>query len=196
MSQSFEEISAQLKKRHRRSARMKWMTMGALILSAAFLVVFISDMVARGWPAFQQAQIQVEVSYDEQSRKLPLAAVDEDVRPLISRGFFRPLPQKMENNPALMGTTQTQWVIADSRVDQYLKGNEDRLRPADKETLQALVEEGRAALKFNATFFTTGDSKMPEMAGIASAAIGTVMTMLVTMAVCFPVGVMTAVYLE
>ncbi|MCK0768309.1 phosphate ABC transporter permease PstA [Chromohalobacter canadensis] len=196
MSQSFEEISAQLKKRHRRSARMKWMTMGALILSAAFLVVFISDMVVRGWPAFQQAQIQVEVSYDEQSQELPLAAVDEDVRPLISRGFFRPLPRQMEDNPALMGTTQTQWVIADSRVDQFLKGNEDRLRPADKETLEALVEEGRAALKFNTTFFTTGDSKMPELAGIASAAIGTVMTMLVTMAVCFPIGVMTAVYLE
>ena len=99
MSQSFEEISAQLKKRHRRSARMKWMTMGALILSAAFLVVFISDMVVRGWPAFQQAQIQVEVSYDEQSQELPLAAVDEDVRSLISRGFFRSLPREMKTTP-------------------------------------------------------------------------------------------------
>lgn len=196
MSQSFEEISAQLKKRHRRSARMKWMTMGALIMAVVFLVIFISDMVVRGWPAFQQAQIQVDVTYNEQSMEIPLAAVNEEVRPLISRGFFRTLPRTMKNNPALMGTTRTQWVIADSPVDQYLKGNKSELRPSSKAVLEKLIEQGRVELKFNTTFFTTGDSKMPELAGIASAAIGTMMTLLVTMAVCFPIGVMTAVYLE
>ncbi|MCI0510506.1 phosphate ABC transporter membrane protein 2 (PhoT family) [Chromohalobacter marismortui] len=196
MSQSFEEISAQLKKRHRRSARMKWLTMGALILSAAFLVVFISDMVVRGWPAFQQAQIQVDVTYNEQSKEIPLAAVSEEFRPLVSRGFFRILPLRMEDNPALMGTTKTQWVIADSPVDQYLKGNKNELSSSQRNVVDKLVKQGRAELKFNTTFFTTGDSKMPELAGIAAAAIGTMMTMLVTMAVCFPIGVMTAVYLE
>lgn len=196
MSQSFEEISAQLKKRHRRSARMKWMTMGALIMAVVFLVIFISDMVVRGWPAFQQAQVKVDVTYNEQSMEIPLAAVNEEVRPLISRGFFRTLPRTMKNNPALMGTTRTQWVIADSPVDQYLKGNKSELRPSSKAVLEKLIEQGRVELKFNTTFFTTGDSKMPELAGIASAAIGTMMTLLVTMAVCFPIGVMTAVYLE
>ena len=39
MSQSFDEITAQLKRRHRKSARLKWLSMGALILAAAFLVV-------------------------------------------------------------------------------------------------------------------------------------------------------------
>ncbi|MDV6320184.1 phosphate ABC transporter permease PstA [Chromohalobacter sp. HP20-39] len=196
MSQSFEEISAQLKKRHRRSARMKWMTMGALILAAVFLVFFISDMVVRGWPAFQQAQIKVDITYNEQSKEIPLAAVNETVRPLVSRGVFRTLPQRMESNPELMGTTKTQWVIADSPVDQYLQGNKSELSAEAREVVDRLVRQGRAELKFNTRFFTAGDSKMPELAGIAAAAIGTLMTMLVTMSVCFPIGVMTAVYLE
>jgi phosphate transport system permease protein len=51
-------------------------------------------------------------------------------------------------------------------------------------------------LRFNKGFFTNGDSKLPEMAGLASAAIGSVLVLFVTLAFAFPVGVMTAIYLE
>ncbi|MBB3331634.1 phosphate transport system permease protein [Halomonas campaniensis] len=196
MSQSFDEISAQLRKRHRQSARLKWMSLGALLLALAFLVVFFADMLGKGLPAFQQAQVQVEVDYSEQASQLPLAAVDEEVRDLVSRGWLRTLPMQMRDNPELLGTTRTEWVLADGQVDQYLKGHASRLRDDAKARVDRLVEEGRAELKFNTTFFSRGDSKMPELAGIMSAAMGTVMTMLVTLAVAFPIGVMTAVYLE
>ena len=196
MSQSFDEITAQLKRRHRRSARLKYLSMGALILAAAFLLVFIGDMLVKGLPAFQQAQIQVEVRYSEQAREIPPAAVDDDVRALVSRGYLRLIPRRMDANPELLGTTRMEWVLADSSVDQYLKGNEDALRASEVRAVERLVEAGRAELRFNTTFFTNGDSKMAELAGIASAAIGTVLTLIVTMLVCFPIGVMTAVYLE
>ncbi|MDW5376716.1 phosphate ABC transporter permease PstA [Halomonas sp. HP20-15] len=196
MSQSFDEITAQLKRRHRRSARLKYMSMGALILAAAFLLVFIGDMLIKGLPAFQQAQIQVEVHYSEQASQIPPAAVSEDVRPLVSRGYLRLIPGRMRENPELLGTTRMEWVLADSSVDQYLKGTEDALRASEARVVERLVEAGRAELRFNTTFFTNGDSKMAELAGIASAAVGTVLTLIVTMLVCFPVGVMTAVYLE
>ncbi|MFY0991936.1 phosphate ABC transporter permease PstA [Halomonas sp. C05BenzN] len=196
MSQSFDEISAQLRKRHRQSARLEWMSLGALLLALAFLVVFFADMLGKGLPAFQQAQVQVEVDYSEQASQLPLAAVDEEVRELVSRGWLRTLPMQMRDNPALLGTTRTEWVLADGQVDQYLKGHASRLRDDARARVDRLVEEGRAELKFNTTFFTRGDSKMPELAGIMSAAMGTIMTMLVTLAVAFPIGVMTAVYLE
>ncbi|MHB0776400.1 phosphate ABC transporter permease PstA [Halomonas sp. WWR20] len=196
MSQSFDAISEQLKRRHRRSRRLKWISLGALILAATFLVVFISDMLVKGLPAFQQAQIQVEVSYNERSQQMPPAAVDDDVRRLISRGYLRLIPGRMQENPDLMGTTRMEWVLADSEVDQYLKGHYSKLNEAQRAAVDRLVEQGRAELHFNTRFFTSGDSKMPELAGIASAAVGTVMTLLVTMAVCFPIGVMTAVYLE
>ncbi|EPC00484.1 phosphate ABC transporter permease [Litchfieldella anticariensis FP35 = DSM 16096] len=196
MSQSFDEISAQLKRRHRKSARLKWLSMGALGLAGLFLVIFFADMLGKGLPAFQQAQIRVEVTYSEQSQQLPLAAVNEDVRELVSRGWLRTLPMMMRDNPQLLGTSRQEWVLADGQVDQYLKGHYTRLDDDEKEIVDALAEQGRAELQFNTTFFSRGDSKMPELAGIMSAAMGTVMTLLVTLAVSFPIGVMTAVYLE
>ncbi|MBY5925665.1 phosphate ABC transporter permease PstA [Halomonas denitrificans] len=196
MRQSFDDISAQLRARHRKSARLKWISMGALGLAALFLVLFFADMLVKGLPAFQQAKIQVEVDYSEQASQLPLAAVNEDVRPLVSRGYLRLIPGRMRDNPDLLGTTRMEWVLADGQVDQYLKGHHARLSDKEKAVVDRLKEEGRAELPFNTTFFTSGDSKMPELAGIASAAMGTVLTLLVTLAVAFPIGVMTAVYLE
>ncbi|MCK2183571.1 phosphate ABC transporter permease PstA [Halomonas getboli] len=196
MSQSFDEISAQLRRRHRKSARLKWVSMGALGLAGLFLVLFFADMLVKGLPAFQQTQIQVQVDYSERAAELPLAAVQEDVRPLVSRGYLRLIPGRMEDNPELLGTKRMEWVLADAEVDQYLKGHYTRLHDKEKAVVDELKAEGRAELRFNTTFFTSGDSKMPELAGIASAAMGTVMTLLVTLAVAFPIGVMTAVYLE
>ncbi|ERL50653.1 phosphate ABC transporter permease [Halomonas huangheensis] len=170
--------------------------MGALGLAVLFLVLFFADMTVKGLPAFQQAQIQVEIDYSEQASQLPLAAVNEDVRRLVSRGYLRLIPGRMRDNPELLGTRHMEWVLADGQVDQYLKGHHTRLSANEQATVEALKQEGRAELRFNTTFFTNGDSKMPELAGIASAAMGTVFTLLVTIAVAFPIGVMTAVYLE
>ncbi|ERS88772.1 phosphate ABC transporter permease PstA [Halomonas sp. PBN3] len=196
MSQTFDEISAQLKKRHRRSARLKWISMGALGLAGLFLLWFFSDMLGKGLPAFQQAQIQVEIDYNEDAQRMGRAALDRDVSRLVSRTFERMIPVQMRENPELLGTTETRWVLADSEVDQYLKGHRHKLNEAQQALVDELAAEGRVALKFNTTFFTTGDSKMAEASGILSAAVGTVMTMLVTLAIAFPIGVMTAVYLE
>ncbi|MGQ7246896.1 phosphate ABC transporter permease PstA [Halomonas sp. V046] len=196
MKQSFDDISAQLRARHRKSARLKWTSMGALGLAALFLVLFFADMLIKGTPAFQQAQIEVEVSYTEQASQLPLAAVNEDVRQLVSRGYLRLIPGRMRDNPDLLGATSMEWVLADGQVDQYLKGHHSKLNDRQKAVVDRLEQEGRAELRFNTRFFTSGDSKMPELAGIASAAMGTVLTLMVTLAVAFPIGVMTAVYLE
>lgn len=196
MSQTFDDISAQLKRRHRRSARLKWISMGALGLAGLFLVLFFADMLVKGLPAFQQAQIQVEIDYNEDAQRMGRAALDPDESRLVSRTFERLIPVALRENPELLGTTETRWVLADSEVDQYLKGHRHKLNDDQQTTVDALVEQGRAALKFNTNFFTTGDSKMPEASGILSAVMGTVMTMLVTLAIAFPIGVMTAVYLE
>ncbi|MFC0267798.1 phosphate ABC transporter permease PstA [Kushneria aurantia] len=196
MAQSFDDITKQLGKRHRRTRRLKLTCMAAMVLSAVFLVVFLGDMVNRGWSAFQQGRMQIEVSYTEQSQQMPLTAVDEQYRQLVSRGFFRQIPQRMEADPELLGTTRTQWVIARSSVDQYLKGRENSLSEQQRQLIDRMVEQGNAKLAFNTTFFTTGDSRMAELAGILSAALGTLLTIIVTMAICFPIGVMTAVYLE
>lgn len=196
MTHSFDAISAQLRRRHRKTRWLKRLSMGALGLAGLFLVLFFTDMLVKGLPAFKQAQIQVEVDYSEQASRLPLAAVSDAVRPLVSRGYLRLIPSRMRDDPALQGTTRSEWVLADGQVDQYLKGHHSKLSERDTATVNRLQAEGRIELRFNTRFFTSGDSKMPELAGIASAAVGTVLTLMVTLAVAFPIGVMTAIYLE
>ncbi|MFY0691468.1 MAG: phosphate ABC transporter permease PstA [Paracoccaceae bacterium] len=61
------------------------------------------------------------------------------------------------------------------------------------ETLQA---RGQVDQVFNTRFFTSGDSREPELAGIWGAAVGSFWTMLVTFVLAFPVGVFAAIYLE
>ncbi|WP_111412417.1 phosphate ABC transporter permease PstA [Billgrantia lactosivorans] len=196
MSQSFDAISAQLRKRHRRSARLKWTSMGALGLAGLFLVLFFADMLSKGLPAFQQAYMQVELEYSEEASRMGRAAMDPEVARLVSRTFERVIPRMIRNDPDLLGTSETRWVLANSQVDQYLKGHASKLRDNERAVVDELAEEGRVALRFNTTFFSRGDSKMAESSGILAAAVGTVMTMLVTLAISFPIGVMTAVYLE
>ncbi|MFI9653120.1 phosphate ABC transporter permease PstA [Guyparkeria sp. GHLCS8-2] len=196
MAQSLDDISRQLKKRHRRSAQMKWLSMSALIAAGVFLVLFLTDMLIKGLPAFQQGYIEVEIDYSERAAELPLAAVQADVRDLVSRGYLRLIPGRMAENESLLGTQRMEWVLADDEVDQYLKGRQTGLKDKQIAVIDRLAEQGRAELKFNTGFFTNGDSKLPEMAGLASAAIGSVLVLIVTLAFAFPVGVMTAVYLE
>jgi phosphate transport system permease protein len=196
MSHSFDDISAQLKGRHRKSARLKWISMGSLGLAGLFLVLFFTDMLVKGLPAFQQAVVQVEVNYNEDAKQMGRAALDPEIAHLVSRSFERLIPGMIRDNPDLLGTTETRWVLTNSEVDQYLKGHRNSLNDSEKAAIDERVEIGQVALKFNTTFFTRGDSKMAELAGIMSAAVGTVLTMLVTLAIAFPIGVMTALYLE
>jgi phosphate transport system permease protein len=62
--------------------------------------------------------------------------------------------------------------------------------------LDQLSAEGRISRTFNWIFFTAGDSREPELAGIRGALIGSVLTLLVTLVLCLPIGVAAAIYLE
>jgi phosphate transport system permease protein len=55
---------------------------------------------------------------------------------------------------------------------------------------------GKVERHFNWRFFTSGDSREPELAGIRGALVGTALTLLVTLVLCLPIGVLAAVYLE
>ncbi|MFO1171719.1 MAG: phosphate ABC transporter permease PstA [Hyphomicrobiaceae bacterium] len=62
--------------------------------------------------------------------------------------------------------------------------------------LEALRQTGAIETGFNWGFFTSGDSREAELAGILSSLTGSALTMLVTLAICLPIGVMAAIYLE
>jgi phosphate transport system permease protein len=84
------------------------------------------------------------------------------------------------------------WQIATYLVPESAR------RTGDLETavLERLRAEGRIERNFNWRFFTAGDSREPELAGIRGALVGSALTLLVTLALCLPIGVMAAIYLE
>ena len=73
---------------------------------------------------------------------------------------------------------------------------ERRMKDNTVTWVNALAGEGRVKKKFNTIFFTAGDSREPEQAGIGGAVAGSFFTLLVTLALAFPIGVAAALYLE
>jgi len=185
-----------LKKRHASAKRFKYFALSSIIIAISFLLFFLSDMLIKGLPALQQTYVQVEVTYNKKSMKSARQSIDRKLRRVVSRAAIREIPRQMQNDPQLMNTTKFKWILADDQVDQYIKGNYYKLKSKDKDKIDELKEQNRVELRFNSIFFTHGDSKIPEFAGIKSALIGSIFTLLVTMAVSFPIGVMTAIYLE
>lgn len=127
-----------------------------------------------------------------------------DLTRLVSIGAAYQLRDEVLNQPALIGDTRRVRVLADDEVDQLLKGFVDRDLPQANRRLNdrqvAWIDDltalGRTGFRFNRTFFTDGDSREPEMAGIRGALMGSLYMLLITLALSFPIGVATAVYLE
>ncbi len=62
--------------------------------------------------------------------------------------------------------------------------------------LEELKAKGLVESQFNFAFFTRGDSREAELAGIQGALVGSILTLLVTIGLCLPIGVLAAIYLE
>lgn len=186
----------QLEKRNAKAKRFKYLAMSALVLSLGFLVFFLADMVRQGVPAFKQSYVKIQVEINEENLENPYGFLDRDMIRIVSRAWLRDLPNQAEANPQWMGTTQEFWALAGAEADQYMKGGHNRLTDRVKERIDRLKESGDIRFQFNLIFFFTGDSKIPENAGFYSAIIGSVLTMIVTMSLAVPIGIMTAIYLE
>ena len=123
---------------------------------------------------------------------------------LVSPGAEFELRNNVMENPGIVGETISLWVVADDDVDMLVKGHIDRSaeesqrRISDRQLrwIEQLEANGRVARQFNHRFFTSGDSRDPEMSGVRSAAVGSFLMLLVTLALSFPLGVATAIYLE
>jgi len=61
---------------------------------------------------------------------------------------------------------------------------------------EALRENGAVVEKANWRFLQSGDSREPELAGLWGAIVGSFWTMMVTFTLAFPIGVLSAIYLE
>ncbi|MEE4261351.1 MAG: phosphate ABC transporter permease PstA [Desulfobacteraceae bacterium] len=123
---------------------------------------------------------------------------------LVSSGASFQLRDMVLQNPEIIGETREIWVPADDDVDMLIKGHinregaesDRRLKDNQLAWIDQMAGEGRIEKKFNRTFFTTGDSREPELAGIWGATVGSFLTLVITLLLSFPMGVAAAVYLE
>ncbi|MDN5871510.1 MAG: phosphate ABC transporter permease PstA [Nitrococcus sp.] len=188
---------ARLQRRYRAEKRFRLYCGGALLTAIAFLVFFFADIISRGYTAFYTTEVKITLHYTQEAKLRPWLAVQpEPMQPLVSRAVTRIIPRMLEKNPRILGTSETRWVVAPAEVDQYRKGNIPGLDRTTMAALEYAKAHDRIQFAFNTYFFTRGDSKLPAVAGIWAAAVGSFYLLLLVFVFSFPVGVMTAVYLE
>jgi phosphate transport system permease protein len=121
---------------------------------------------------------------------------------LISSGAGFDLKDRLLENPRLLGETERVWLLADDDIDTYYKSWLDgdtysaRMSAKQLEWIDELHQQGKIRLQFNSNLFTRGDSREPEQAGIRGAVMGSLLTLILTLLLSFPIGVSAAIYLE
>ena len=127
-----------------------------------------------------------------------------DLIKMFSESAETDLRDLVLSDPSLLGTTQKLWFLASSPVDTIVKGAaprdiEEERRVVSNLQLRLLDQwtaEGRVGSIFNINFFTRGDSRNPELAGLAGALAGSFWALLVCFVISFPMGIAAAIYLE
>ena len=123
---------------------------------------------------------------------------------MFSESAADDLREMVIQNRSILGTTQGLKVLASSSVDMIVKGQAPReieekrrvLNDFQLGLLDRWTAEGRRSSSFNHRFFTNGDSRSPELAGLGGAIAGSFWTLMVCLILSFPMGVAAAIYLE
>jgi len=122
---------------------------------------------------------------------------------LVSNSAEYDLADRLKADHSLLGQSGKIWVLADDDIDTYFKSLNSsdgpfvgRTNEKQQGWIQSLIDTGQIELRFNSNFFTSGDSREPEQAGIGGAIVGSLFTLFITLALSFPIGVAAAVYLE
>jgi phosphate transport system permease protein len=230
---TIDKVKASLEKRYAKERRFRRLGLGAVLLGLSFVLVLFMDITSKGYTAFVQTHIELEVFFDPAlidpdgtrdmdviaradfrkiarqplREKFPEVTGRRDKRALdsiLSTGAPYQLLEMVRADPDLIGTRQMVELIADDDIDMLVKGYIDRNAAAEDRRvndstiawIERLDSDGLISLNFNTRFFTNGDSREPELAGIGGAAAGSFYTLLVTLALSFPIGVAAALYLE
>ncbi len=220
MRPDFTAITPERRRRHAAEARYRWRGKLAIALALGFLAFMLGAITWMGMGAFRQTQIRLEVDLDPalfegvqigdadygKVIKIALRSRFPDVKKrkerkaltgLLSVDARRELRAAVLADPGLIGGRHKFWFIASDDVDQFVKhGTTGRIKEKAQAWIESFRQSGDLRLRFNSGFFTNGDSREPELAGIAAAFIGTALTLAVTFALSFPIGILAAIYLE
>lgn len=143
----------------------------------------------------------------ESINKLLLTSNPEDeklLKKLFSPDFDLEIKNYLVKNPNLINQTQDINLTSSDDIDQLFKGNfprdipEDRRQVNDRqlEIFDELVAQDKIQKKFNNYFFTNGDSRDPELAGIGASLLGSFFSVVICLILSFPIAISASIYLE
>ncbi|WP_419635319.1 phosphate ABC transporter permease PstA [Thiolapillus sp.] len=210
-----QAVEKSLVRRRRKNRRFKRMGLGAVVLGMLFLGMMFTSIISKGYSGFVRTELQLEIYFDPQvidpdgtHKPEVLAAagygklIKQSLRQefpgvkkrkekrrlyrLVSTGATQQLRDLVLADPAVIGSHRKLWLIVDDDVDQYYKHGDNQSR----------LKEQQLASSFNSGFFTSGDSREPELAGIRGAVVGSFFVILITLGLSLPLGVAAAIYLE
>ncbi len=149
---TMDRVNVGLAARYRKEKRFQFFGLSAIVLSLLFLVLLLGSITAKGYTAFQQTEILLDIHLDpaeldvnnlataNYSALIRQAAQDlfpqvqsrqdkREIIKLISTGAAYKVQQLVMTKPELIGSIQPLWVTADDEVDMFVKGHISREVP-------------------------------------------------------------------
>ncbi|MGB3796627.1 MAG: phosphate ABC transporter permease PstA [Alteraurantiacibacter sp.] len=212
-------FEARLKKRYQAERRFKIAGLSAIVFSMAVLVFLLVTMSINGIGGFQRAEMSVPIDFTQAGLTVNPSLEDERaiVRSLESQG----LPAVVEFNAqqalgdaaaAQLNSEAWRLVAVDLADDPSLLRAEHVFSLPTTEALasayagdgnldlqplaQDLSDRGLLENRFDSGFLQRSDATDPQLVGIWGALKGSILTMIVTLLLAFPIGVLAALYLE
>ena len=212
-------FEARLKKRYAAERRFKAAGLGAILFSVAVLVFLLVTMTFNGIGGFTRAELSVPVDFGEaalsldpslegdaakiralETQGLPAVidfyaerALGEDGAAQLASQSWRNAAQEIVDNPSLLNGEAVLWLPADDDLASAYSGDgQAALQPL----AQRLAAERRLANRLDLGFLARSDATDPQQVGIWGALKGSILTMVVTLLLAFPIGVLAALYLE
>ncbi len=212
-------MQAGLARRYRSDALFRWAGLGAVSFSALVLVLLLISMASSGWAGFHRTELRMTVpirgSLEIDPARLaqpdPLGGLETaglpilvgtaavkafgpDGEELIADGAWREVGKKLVADPSLLTRTEIAVSLpaSDDLANAQRGGGDAHLQ----QRAANLAREGKLVRAFDTGFLVRADATNPQNVGIWGALKGSMMTMFITLLLAFPVGVLSALYLE
>ncbi|QZP07236.1 phosphate ABC transporter permease PstA [Caenibius sp. WL] len=212
-------FEARIKKRYAAEKRFKFIGLGAIVFSVTVLAILLVSMTMNGIGGFQRAELTVPVDFRTagltidaerledadavqalETAGLPMLVESAAEEALGAEGAqqlggdaWREVAQAIVADPALLQSEKTFHLPANNAFAAALRGEgREELRPLAKQ----LHDKGLFERRFDPGFLARSDATDPQVVGIWGALKGSILTMLITLALAFPIGVLAALYLE
>ena len=208
-----------LKQRYAKERRFKLFGLFAILVSIAILFVLLGNMTMNGIGGFQRAELQVPIDFaasglagDEttlsqsgatqalEMQGLPQivqAAAEQHMGEAgaqqLSEHAWREVADAVRQDPSMLQRQETFWLPADGDLATGLDGE----GAPEMQTLASELERaGHLDKRFDVGFLMRSDATDPQQVGVWGALKGSILTMIVTLVLAFPIGVLAALYLE